>query len=391
MAPLDNAIPWWLYGNDLELALELQHNLIARTAAIEQQLAAISVLSYLGDYEGCAQWLKRIDGCKHVLGRQSHYRILRQLRTANPWHALLADSQAESLARTVEQRIEAGKIVLVDVVGGIGDQLESSAMLRCIRTQLSRPESLWIRPLGQQNGVVRQLLEQVSDLPLAPAEGLDQPWRITAPWFRFWLGTKGIRERIERPLLGTEMKCLTRTEGRLLVCWRTKPDPDNPLSSFSRSIPFQKVQELYRRWAPGVIERGWKVLDLSEYNSKEMACLTTNHDWLRMVRPLVQNLQDTMAFIQECDNVATVDTSLVHLTVLCDRDVHLLLPRFPDERWLDLLSEPGIYQERVTAHRQQEFHDWRAALSSLEAALFGISPPRITAPPKPHRHSASLA
>ena len=374
-----DAIPWWLYSNDLELARHQQHDLIARTAAGEQQLAAISILSYLGDYEGCDQWLERVAGCQHVLGQQSRYRILRYLRDANPWRALLPPGQGDSLAWRVEQRIEAGQPVLVDVVGGIGDQLESSAMLRCIRNQLSRPGSLWIRPLGQQAGVVRQLLEQVDDLPLAPAEGLDQPWRITAPWFRFWLGTKGIQERILRPLLMDGIQSAPGQVGKLLVCWRTKPDPDNPLSSFSRSLSFPTVLRLYRRWAPALLERGWEVLDLSDYSSNEVACLPTHQGWLRLVRPMVRNLQDTRALIQACESVATVDTSLVHLTALCDRDVHLLLPRFPDERWLDLLGHAGIYQQRVTPHRQLRLHHWQAPLASLEAALFGISPPSKSA------------
>lgn len=367
---IGHAVPWWLYADDLDLAIHKQHELISKIPSGEQQLKAISVLSYLGDYEGCAHWLKRVDGIKHLLGQQSMFRILRHQRDANPWRALISEEKADSLIRIVDQRIKSGQPVLVDVVGGIGDQLESSAMLRCVKDNLSRSDGLWIRPMGENSGIVRQLLEEADELPLAPIEALDQAWRITAPWFRFWLGIKGIQEKIPLPLLMDRKQKDDNQRRRLLVCWRTKPDRGNPLSSFSRSLDFRTIRELYGRWESQIVERDLQVVDLSDYSASEIDSLPRNRGWLKLARGAVQNLQDTRRLIKTSDKVVTVDTSLGHLAVLCDRDVHILLPLFCDERWLSLLSEPGIYLKRVIPHHQSQFNDWRSTLTSLEDTLF---------------------
>jgi hypothetical protein len=71
----------------------------------------------------------------------------------------------------------------------------------------------------------------------------------------------------------------------------------------------------------------------------------------------------------QSDWIITVDTSLVHLAVACGRKVQLLLNLFPDERWVDLLSQEGSYRQLVTAYQQQHFHNWESPLRNLRQEL----------------------
>lgn len=105
---LSMAGSWWLYGRDLDLARELQHREIQASQPRERLLARISVLSYLGDYDGCGHWLDQVAGRRDVIGRQSDYRLRRFRRLPNPWRALIEPEREEPLAATIEAKMPAG-------------------------------------------------------------------------------------------------------------------------------------------------------------------------------------------------------------------------------------------------------------------------------------------
>lgn len=190
---LSMAGSWWLYGRDLDLARELQHREIQASQPRERLLARISVLSYLGDYDGCGHWLDQVAGRRDVIGRQSDYRLRRFRRLPNPWRALIEPEREEPLAASIEAKCQQGMPLLIDLVGGIGDQLENAALVLNIQHQLP-PFS--VRAVGDNAAIVSRLLEQVEGLNLLHSANTEQAhWRITAPWFRYWLGRRGIRER----------------------------------------------------------------------------------------------------------------------------------------------------------------------------------------------------
>lgn len=358
--------PWWLYGQDLELARDLQHQAIASCEPGEQRLSHISILSYLGDYQGCSDWLDQVRGREHVSGRQSEYRIRRYRRIPNPWRALLEPDHEEWLCATLVERIKERQPIVVDLVGGIGDQLENAALLLSVQTQLPPDHQVMVRALGENAQVVEQLLLQTPGLRVQAREACSQSWRITAPWFRYWLGRSGIAETIHRPLLVDQAP--VDATAPLLVCWRSKPDPSNPLSSFSRSLPFAAILELLERWQSSAEGLGLRLIDISDYSAAEAQQIQQHHGWVDLARNRIRSLDDTRHLMGKAAAIATVDTSLGHLSVLCGRPVHLLLPLWPDERWYDLL-EGGIYRKLVSTYQQQQFHCWRQPLEALSRQL----------------------
>ena len=360
---------WFLYGNDLDLARQELGRKIQSAGenptGYQQQLNLISLLTYIGAYDDCESWLERVQGRNKLVGQQSTYRILRRWGEPNPWRGLLGGQRQQQLEQAIEQRFAKGLPVTVDLVGGIGDQLETAALMQASRPGLPRPEALWLRPTGENSSVVQALLEEVPGLQLEPSQGLEGSWHVTSPWFRFWMGLK-VLEQAPVALLQDPQPA---PGGRgLLVCWRCKPDPANPLSSFSRSLPFPLILELYGRWQ-GAEARGLRMLDMGDYNPEELQILKRQAPWVQMVRQQIRSLRDTRKLMAQCNAIATVDTSLGHLAVACGRQVQLLLPQFPDERWYDLLQRDGRYRELVVPHRQEGFHRWQEPLASLEKQL----------------------
>ena len=155
----------------------------------------------------------------------------------------------------------------------------------------------------------------------------------------------------------------------ILCCWRTKPDRLNPFTSFSRSLPLRTVFSVLEEWQPVFEERGIGLLDLSDYTKDEQALLQERFPFVEFMRREVRSLADTYGLIGQCEYIVSVDTSLTHLAATAGRQVHLLLPLFPDERWVELLAVPGVYRDLVVPHRQTCFHDWNAPLSSVTEAL----------------------
>lgn len=361
--------PWWLYGSDLALARELQHEKIRRSSrGSNRLLAEISILSYLGDYESCERWLNEVEGWRDVIGRQSTYRIRRYRREPNPWSALLADEREDQLFHTINYRLANKLPVVVDLVGGIGDQLENAALLLAVQSQLPQAPSLAVRTKGEHAKIVEDLLRQCDSLRLHQQRPGDteHPWSVTAPWFRYWLGRISVPETITKPLLHDTLEQVGPRS--ILVCWRTKPDRLNPLSSFSRSLPFHQVQALLERWRPQAQKQGLRLIDISDYSAEEAAQLEHHASWVELAREQIRNLDDTRRLMRRAEHIATVDTSLGHLAVLCGRRVQLLLPQWPDERWYDLLGQ-GVYHQGVQAHRQRYFHRWNEPLESLSRSL----------------------
>ena len=360
---------WFLYGNDIDLARQELGRKIQSAgenpSGRQQQLALISLLTYIGAYDDCESWLGRIQGHNQLIGQQSTYRILRRRGEPNPWRGLLGGQGQQKLEEAIEKRFTQGLPVSVDLVGGIGDQLETAALLLASRAGLPRPEALWLRPSGENNGVVQALLAEVPGLPLEPSAGLENSWHVTSPWFRFWMGLRGLEQA---PVALLQDPIPAPGKSGVLMCWRCKPDHSNPLSSFSRSLPFPLILELYARWQ-GAEARGLRMFDMGDYNPEELQILKRQAPWVQMVRQQIRSLRDTRKLMAQCNAIATVDTSLGHLAVACGRQVQLLLPQFPDERWYDLLQHDGRYRELVVPHRQEGFHRWQEPLASLEKQL----------------------
>ena len=348
---------WYLYANDQELAIHLLNRTIRGANQNDEKHALISLLTYIGDYNGCSNWLDEINGEQEIVGRQSRYRILRSRSEPNPWKALIGSGGTESLLNTLDVCFETGKGLCINLYGGIGDQLEAAGLLQANLSSIPNNHSLYISPQGENKDVIRNLLSEVRTLQVIPEED-QETMAVSLSAFRHWLGNTCNENQPESILRDSHRYT---NKKRVLTCFRCKVDPKNPLSSFSRSLPFRTIVEFYENLEISDLE----VWDLSDYNEFEQRILMALRPSLRLVREKVKSLDDTRKLMSECGMLATVDTSLVHLSALCGREIHLMLNYCPDERWIDLLRRDGCYKRHIKLHQQQGFHQWGSVLRSL--------------------------
>ena len=110
---------WYLYANDQELAIYLLNKTIRDANQNDEKHALISLLTYIGDYKGCSNWLDEINGEQQIVGRPSRYRILRSRSEPNPWKALIGSEGTESLLNNLDVCFETGKGLCINLYGGI--------------------------------------------------------------------------------------------------------------------------------------------------------------------------------------------------------------------------------------------------------------------------------
>ena len=360
---------WWLYGRDLELARQLQVQRIAGCKSGEVQAFEIAQLTYLGDYSTCYQWLDRTNASQFRFGRQAKCRALLAQGEAGGWHALADQAALEQLREIEELLSRSGKGLVIDLVGGIGDQLQMVALVLALNSRGSFHSRLWLRPCESNARLVADWLQstRASEYLVWPEDEIVA--FCPSPYFRALLS--GTNEVLDyQPLAEAAVGQMAEANcTHILCCWRTKPDRLNPLTSFSRSFPFRTVFSALEQWQPVLEERGIRLQDLSDYIKEEQELLQQRFPFVDFIRREVRSLADTYGYISQCKHIISVDTSLTHLAVTSGREVHLLLPLFTDERWVELLEVSGVYRDCVVPHRQTSFHDWDAPLRSVTDAL----------------------
>ena len=360
---------WWLYGADLELARIKQIELIDSTldpTILEHQ---ISILTYLGDYSNCSRLLKKHELLTSPLGRHAQFKINSSREIIPAWQKLL-EAKENNMLRELSRNFYSSKSrIIVELVGGIGDQVQNASL--CLGLSQNGPFKgrLLIEASGENSRLVNSYLKNSEAKNILFREGDCAIARMSTKFIRSWL------EIIQEPATYKNLfankidKNWEFSSNTLLTCWRTKMDKLHPISSFSRSIKFVDIVNFYRSWEHE--NKGIKTtfLDMTDYTNEESIAINNLFSWVKLIRPKIQNLHDTNDWINSCETVISVDTSLAHISANFGKKVNLLLPMHPDERWIELLKNDTIYSKNILTFRQSNFHDWRQPLESLRLSL----------------------
>ncbi|SMH41067.1 tetratricopeptide repeat protein [Azospirillum agricola] len=84
--------------------------------------------------------------------------------------------------------------------------------------------------------------------------------------------------------------------------------------------------------------------------------------------PEIGNFADTAAILQHLDLLVTVDTSVAHLAGALGRPVWVLLPFFPDWRWLHG-TDASPWYPTMRLFRQERPRDWEPVIARVADAL----------------------
>jgi tetratricopeptide (TPR) repeat protein len=96
--------------------------------------------------------------------------------------------------------------------------------------------------------------------------------------------------------------------------------------------------------------------------------LLREHPDIRHFGSEIKDFADTAALISLMDLVISVDTSIAHLAGAMGRPVWVLLPFFPDWRWL-LEREDSPWYPTTRLFRQHDARDWDGVIQRVQEAL----------------------
>jgi len=165
-----------------------------------------------------------------------------------------------------------------------------------------------------------------------------------------------LRASEKRRAVWRERLASRRTQGRLLVGLAPAGNP-HFRSDALRSIPlaaFEACLDL-----PGI---DW-VIPQPDIRPGDREVLQ-RHPGIIWPGTQLKGFADTAALLEELDLVISVDTSVAHLAGALDRPVWILLPHFPDWRWMhDRPDTPWYPGARL--FRQAVAHDWGGVISRV--------------------------
>ncbi len=292
-----------------------------------------------------------------LVRRQLGFRLARLQQHDNPYLALMDQSSLEARA---ELLLKPSADLVIGLLGGLGDQLQFISLLHGWWQQ--RPGRIRLETSPTRLSQLQRCLSGHSWIELGPwSRPLDRYpllqldasaalWSLGVHQHRRWLH---VDYAIEGP------------QRQLLCCWRAEGRGD-AFSAWSRSVPLAEVMAFYR----GLLQSGrWQpqqLIDISQWLHWEQRQLQalgiTLHD---------PRQGDVLKLAQHAvrGQVLTIDTALAHLCASMGQDAMVLLPRFADERWHELMRPAQCYQDHLQVMAQKHFGCWQAPLEAASKAL----------------------
>ena len=134
----------------------------------------------------------------------------------------------------------------------------------------------------------------------------------------------------------------------------------NLLSAHTRSVPFALVHSFYRRLIDQ--EPQTTIVDITAWQPWEKRRL--QQMGVTLQNPISLGLKGLVNLCQG-RRVLSIDTALIHLCAAMGHAADLLLPYFPDERWVELFHHQNNYRKHLSVHRSTQFGSWDSVMASL--------------------------
>lgn len=344
--------PWPLFCDDLEFAqcwMRDQLNRFPMTGEAGHIALSIGLRDEVQEHLACHPKDNRYEQSSDD---QFRFRLARLDGATNPYRELIPNCHHGNVKRFVAEAAENKTPLAVHLQGGLGDQLELLSL---------------ILPWGNCHRVpLRLMAEQERCRLLAPLlpdyasiERFDP--EKCSPFAQSMAIRMGVLEHdpTSRFTDWIHVKTVTSDPRRMVCCWRAKGQGSS-LSAHSRSVPFQLVQNFYQR----LMQRtpSTEIIDISAWQPWEMQRL--HHLGVTTKNPVALGLT---GLINLCggSRVLSIDTALIHLCVAMGHAAELLLPRFPDERWVELSNPEQNYGKHLNFIRSTHFGSWASVMGSL--------------------------
>lgn len=285
------------------------------------------------------------------------FRLARCGGSSNPYGHLIPAPLQAATAATLAGSLEQNTRLEVQLLGGLGDQLETLSLV--LPWASSAGVSLALLVSDRWKSVMQPLITDGvqlnkqrphGDPPVSQEKALRQALLNHSPDSRY--------HSVLEPLIA-DAPNLSGT----LCCWRAEGQ-GNALSAHSRSVPFHQVQRFYGRLRSQHPQQ--PIIDISAWQPWEQRWLKQHG--ITLLDPRQGSPLD-LARLCRGRRVISIDTALAHLCAACGLPAELLLPRFPDERWMELHRPQHSYGRWLSLHRSPQFGRWDALMDSLDASV----------------------
>ena len=225
-----------------------------------------------------------------------------------------------------------------------------------------------IRVCGQNHDVVQRHLLKSSAAKYLVNEDQIYDLEISTPMYMCWAERK--KPRLEYAQLYNacyEIRKEKKQGYQILVCWKTKRDEINALTSYQRSVNFIEIMSTYEEWEASAQRGNIRIIDISEYTKKEIEIIKRRYSFWSEQK---NKIKDTVEIIKTSKHIVSVDTSLIHISATCGRRVKALMPKYNDERWRELLNNKGVYKENVEIYQQLKYNRWKEIIETIKEDIY---------------------
>ena len=353
--------PWPLFSNDLSLAQEWLRWRWSQTT-LSTQLLHWGL--NLGLQEELGTWLAIHRGRLRIGDYQKLAFRLARLRQARQPHLVFFElGQLQRGIQQLQHLHSTGQALRVRLNGGIGDHLQDLSLICSWSSETQTAVMLETEPIRVEQ--LAGLLSSWPRLHLAEADCPPEQHPLTSFAFAAF-ATASMPELTHGAWL--RQPRLLRRRPKLVCCWRSEGRADR-LSCFLRSVPLKEVLPFYR----ALLKRtpGLDIVDITAWRPWEQALLPAE---VAIHNPSQGHVAGLMNLVKG-SFVVSIDTALAHLCAVMAQPAWVLLPRYADERWLELRSPRHCYGQVLTFIQQTQFGDWRRevqhALETLTKAING--------------------
>ena len=306
----------------------------------------------LGLTEEVLELLAETNRFNELAAAQLNFRIARLNNEPNPYDKLLTKTIKKQVSKIINNELTQSKTINVAINGGIGDHLEALSLV--IPWAKSKYIKINIHIDQQRQSQLSAILSKFSWINVEASGGIP----ILA--LRGWI--KGNSNATYGSWIKLNSKSMA--SNKLVCCWKAEGSGDK-FSAYCRSIPFILVYEFYEFI---LSKRNYTIQDISNWNQWERAKLM--YLGINVLNPNTGNLLD-LAKVVENAEVITIGTALAHLCAAMGHRAIVLLPKFADERWIELNNKGSSYATHLTLLRNQVFGNWKPCIGTLIQILLG--------------------
>ena len=343
---------WPLFIDDLQFAQNWMRNQLSRFPMSAEVGHTALNIGLRGEVEKYLASKPRDNRVKQSIEDQFRFRLARMDGEKNPYRELIPRCHHDNVYRFVAEAANRKTPLTVRLFGGLGDQLELLSLVvpwgrrHNVPLRLMAEEKCCrlLKPLLPEHVRIERFNpDECSPLAQSMAIRLGIFQHDPSSCFTSWIQTE----------------MCTRDPNLMVCCWRAEGHR-NPLSAHSRSVPFPLVHSLYLR----LMEREpqTKIVDITTWQPWEMRRF--QEIGVTIQNPITLGLKGLVNLCQG-RRVLSIDTALIHLCVAMGHAAELLLPYFPDERWVELSRSQHNYGQQLKIYRSTQFGSWAKLIDSI--------------------------